>query len=129
MSEVVLDASALLAFLKDEPGGSAVRQVLPTSVMSAINLAEVATTFVHGGMPADEVELALRELPIRIVPLDEDQAYQASALRLLTADKGLSLGDRCCLALACSLALPALTCDRAWGGLPPDIGVEVQLVR
>lgn len=129
MSEVVLDASALLAFLKDEPGGSAVRQLMPTSVMSAINLAEVATTFIHGGMPADEVELALRELPIRIVPLHEDQAYQASALRSLTADKGLSLGDRCCLALARSLALPALTCDRAWGGLPPDIGVEVQLVR
>jgi PIN domain nuclease of toxin-antitoxin system len=129
MSEVVLDASALLAFLKDEPGGSAVRQLMPTSVMSAVNLAEVATTFIHGGMPADEVERALRELPIRIVPLDEDQAYQASALRPLTADKGLSLGDRCCLALARSLALPALTCDRAWGGLPPDIGVEVQLVR
>jgi PIN domain nuclease of toxin-antitoxin system len=129
MSEVVLDASALLAFLKDEPGGSAVRQLMPTSVMSAINLAEVATTFIHGGMPADEVELALRELPIRIVPLDEGQAYQASALRPLTADKGLSLGDRCCLALARSLALPAVTCDRAWGGLPPEIGVEVQLVR
>jgi ribonuclease VapC len=129
MSEVVLDASALLAFLKDEPGGSAVRQLLPTSVMSAINLAEVATTFIHGGMPADEAELALRELPVRIVPLDEGQAYQASALQPLTAVKGLSLGDRCCLALARSLGLPALTCDRAWGGLPPDIGVEVKLVR
>jgi hypothetical protein len=43
--------------------------------MSAINLAEVATTFIHGGMPADEVELALRALPIRIVPLGEEQAY------------------------------------------------------
>lgn len=76
MSEVVLDAAALLAFLKDESGGSAVWQVLPTSVMSAINLAEVATTFIHGGMPADEVQTALRELPIRIVPLDEDQAFK-----------------------------------------------------
>lgn len=129
MSEVVLDASALLAFLKGEAGGSAVRPLLPNSVMSAINLAEVATTFIHAGMPADEVELALRELPIRIVPLDEDQSYQASELSPLTADKGLSLGDRCCLALARSLALPALTCDRAWGGLPPAMGVEVKLVR
>lgn len=129
MSEVVLDASALLAFLKDEPGGSAVRQLLPTSAMSAINLAEVASTFIHGGMPADEVELALRELPIRIVPLNEDQAYEASALRRLTSNKGLSLGDRCCLALARSLALPAVTWDRAWEGLPPDVGVEVKLAR
>jgi PIN domain nuclease of toxin-antitoxin system len=44
MSEVVLDASALLAFLKDEPGGGAVRQLLPTPLMSAIELAEFATT-------------------------------------------------------------------------------------
>lgn len=94
MSKVALDASALLAFLKDEPGGSAVRHLMPTSAMSAINLLEVATTFIHGGMPADELELALRELPIRFVPPDEDQAYQASALRPLTADKRLSLGDR-----------------------------------
>lgn len=76
MSEAVLDTTALLAiFLKDEPGGGAVRQLLPTSVMSAFNLAEVATTFIHGGIPAYEVEMALRELPIRIVPLDEEQAY------------------------------------------------------
>lgn len=116
-------------FLKDDPGRSAVRQLIPTSVISAINPAEVATTLIHGGMPADEVEVALRELPIRIAPSDEDQAYHASALRPRTADKGLSLGDRCCLARAHCFGLPALTCDRAWGGLPPDIGVEVQLVR
>jgi PIN domain nuclease of toxin-antitoxin system len=129
MSEVVLDASALLAFLTDEPGASVVRPLLPNSVMSAINLAEVASTFKHAGMPTDEVELALRELPIGIVSLDEEQAYQASALRPFTAAKGLSLGDRCCIALARCLALPALTCDRARGGLPTAIGVEVKLVR
>jgi PIN domain nuclease of toxin-antitoxin system len=44
MSEFVLDASALLAFFKDEPGGGAVRQLAPTSLMSAIDLAEFATT-------------------------------------------------------------------------------------
>jgi PIN domain nuclease of toxin-antitoxin system len=96
--------------------------------MSAINLAEVATTFIHAGMPSEELEAALRELPIRTVPLYEQQAHQASALRPLTAGKGLSLGDRCCLALARFLALPALTYDRARGGLPPDIEVEVKLV-
>lgn len=80
-------------------------------------------------MPADEVELALRELPIRIEPLDEDQTYEAIALRPLTANKRLSFGDRRCLVLARCLALPALTCDRAWGWLPPEIGVDVKLVR
>jgi PIN domain nuclease of toxin-antitoxin system len=129
MSEVVLDASALIAFLKGEPGASSVRPLLPNSTMSAVNLAEVASTFIHGGMPAEEVEAALRELPIRIVSLDDDQAFQAAALRPFTADKGLSLGDRCCLALARSLSLPALTCDKAWAGLPSGVGVDVKLAR
>lgn len=52
-----------------------------------------------------------------------------SAFRPLIADKGLLLGYSYCLALACSPELPALTYDRAWGGLPPEIGVEVRLVR
>ena len=129
MSKVVLDASALIAFLKGEDGASSVKRLLPTSTMSAVNLAEVASTFIHGGMPAEEVEVALRELPIRIVSLDDDQAFQTAALRPFTADKGLALGDRCCLALARSLSLPALTCDKAWAGLAPDVGVDVKLAR
>ncbi len=76
MSEFVLHASALLAFLKDEPGGSAVRPRLSTSATFAINLAEVATTFICDGMLGDEAETASRDLPIRMVPLDENQATE-----------------------------------------------------
>ena len=38
---VVLDASALLAYLQDEPGDQAVEAVLAESVMSSGNWAEV----------------------------------------------------------------------------------------
>ena len=37
----VLDASAALAYLLYEPGGEKVKQALPHSIMSAINLCEV----------------------------------------------------------------------------------------
>lgn len=38
---VVLDASALLAYLQDEPGGERVRKVITHSIMSTVNWAEV----------------------------------------------------------------------------------------
>ncbi len=129
MSGVVLDASALLAFLKGEAGGTMVKRQLVGAHMSSVNLAEVASTFVHAGMPPDEVETGLRDLPLTIVPFDAALAYRASALRAVTAEKGLSLGDRCCLALAHSLGLPALTCDRTWADVAEVAGVKVKLAR
>ena len=38
---VVLDASALLAYLQDERGGERVRSVIPHAVMSTVNWTEV----------------------------------------------------------------------------------------
>ena len=129
MSGVVLDASALIAFLKGEAGGTKVKRQLAGAHMSAINLAEVASAFVHAGMPFREVEAALRDLPIVIVPLNAELAYRTGVLKAVTADEGLSLGDRCCLALAYALGLPALTCDRAWKDVAKAAEVEVKLVR
>ena len=126
---MVLDASALLAFLKGEAGGTMVKRQLAGAYMSSVNLAEMASTFVHAGMPPDEVEAGLCDLPLTIVPLDAELAYRASALRAVTADKGLSLGDRCCLALAHHLEMTALTCDRAWADVAEVAGVKVKLAR
>ena len=41
MSSVVLDASALIAFLRNEPGAETVRFALPKAAISAVNLSEV----------------------------------------------------------------------------------------
>ena len=106
-----------------------VKRHLAGAHMSSVNLAEVASTFVHVGMPPDEVEAGMCDLPLTIIPFDAALAYHASALRAVTADKGLSLGDRCCLALAHHLGLPALTCDRAWADVAEVAGVKVKLAR
>ena len=49
MTAVVLDASALLALLKDEPGGGEVADVIVGSRMSAVNHVEVVSRFIHAG--------------------------------------------------------------------------------
>lgn len=56
-----------------------------------------------------------------------DGALAAAALYPKTASKGLSLGDRSCLALAQRLGAPAVTAEHAWAELALDI--QVQLIR
>ena len=128
MSDTVLDASAVIAYLNNEPGQTAVAEVLQAgAVMSAVNVAEVAAWLADGGMPEDAVERTMNGIDLEVVPLDATAAIQAGLLRPLTRHAGLSLGDRACLALARQLGLPVLTADRNWQNV--GIGVEIRLIR
>ena len=129
MSEVVLDASALLALLNDEPGAAKVAEVLVDARMSSVNLAEVVSHFIHAGMPAAEVDAMLLPLPVEVVAADEGLAHIAGGLRSITASAGLSLGDRFCLALAKRDGLPALTADKQWRTIAEAAGTKVVQIR
>ena len=128
MSSCVLDASAILAFFKGEPGADRVRVALAEGVVvGAVNLAEAVTKLSESGEPETAIRGLVYGLDPEIVPFDEDLAYATGLLRPLTRHLGLSLGDRACLALAQRLGLPALTADRAWAAL--QIGVVIEVVR
>ncbi|MBO9378114.1 PIN domain-containing protein [Sphingomonas histidinilytica] len=129
MSEVVLDASALLALLKEEAGAAKVADAIATSRMTSVNYAEVVSHFIHAGMPADEVDAMLHPLPMAIVEADQALATIAGRLRAVTAEAGLSLGDRFCLALALRDGLPALTADKTWRTIADAAGVKVSVIR
>jgi len=70
---------------------------------------------------------ALRNLELAILPVDEALGVRAGELFALTKSKGLSLGDRICLALAEREGLTVLTTDRAWAEL--DLDIKVELIR
>jgi ribonuclease VapC len=125
--EAVIDASALLALLNDEPGADAVAEALPQGVISAVNLSEVIAKLCDAGMPEKAIHQALQPLGIEIVPFDEEQAYQAGLLRTSTQGLGISLGDRACLSLAKNLGIDALTADKAWTEL--SIGITIKVIR
>lgn len=124
---IVLDASALLAFLFREDGHERVAESADRGCLSAVNLSEVLGRFARDGHDPFEVLARIRETSIEIVPFDAEQAALAAALLPAVRSMGLSLGDRACLALAVSREIPALTADRSWKDL--DIGVEVRLIR
>ena len=129
MTAAVLDASALLALVLDEPGGEKVRTVLTDCAMTTVNLGEVVGHFARIGSPEAEIRLMLEPLPFLRVALDEELAFAAGLILPATRPAGLSFGDRACLALANRLNVPALTADRAWRGVARAIGLEIELIR
>lgn len=129
MTTAILDASALLALLKGEPGADIVAEVVTDAAMSVFNLAEIASHFYKLGMPPAQVDAMLRPLPIELVPADVEQAWDAASLRVPTATAGLSLGDRFCLALARRRTCPAYTADKAWASIAGAAGVKVIVIR
>lgn len=130
---MILDASALLAYLLNEPGGDAVRRALvPPGMISSVNLAEVLERLAaDGGGPARTLDELRRTgvvgTAIHIEPFLTEDAVDCAILRPLTRHAGLSLGDRACLALARRSKTPVLTTDTAWSRV--DVGVDVRQIR
>lgn len=127
VSEIILDASALLALINEEPGSDIVAAVVAKAAISAVNLAEVASKLTTAGMSDLDIEDVLEGYALDVVAFDDELAYASGRLYRLTQSAGLSLGDRACLALALWYRLPVLTTDRAWSKV--RIGVEVRQIR
>jgi PIN domain nuclease of toxin-antitoxin system len=127
MAEAVLDASAVLALLQGEAGGDAVAEVLPRSVISTVNLAEVIAKLIdHGVSPAD-AEAILDTLPFEIAPASPADGRRAGSLHAQTRGRGVSLGDRFCLGLGQATSLPVFTADQAWARL--GLALDIRLIR
>ena len=122
-----LDASALLALLFGEPGAEEVADAIAGgAAASAVNLSEVATVLVRHDKDPQQVLGPVRE-QVAIEPFTDVDALAAAALHPKTASKGLSLGDRSCLALAQRLGGAAVTAELAWTEL--ELGITIQLIR
>ena len=110
MTEVVLDASAVIALINKEPGADVVDAVL-----------------VDAGFEFDRARAIVRRIGLPVIAFDEPQGLDAGGLRATTRAAGLSLGDRACLCLAEQREAAALTADRRWATL--SVRPEVRLIR
>ena len=95
MSSWVLDASALLAFIKSEPGVERVAGALMAgAAMSAVNLSEVIAKLADEGAPGSAIRNSIETVGLDIAEFDANDALVAGLLRPATRAAGLSLGDR-----------------------------------
>jgi PIN domain nuclease of toxin-antitoxin system len=124
---VVLDASAVLALLRDEPGAAHVAELIPTATISAVNLAEVLIVLKRHGVPAADARHALDTLALDVLPADIATAHAAAGIAAANPRRGLSLGDCFCLATAHLTGRAAVTADRKWATL--KAGAKVEVVR
>lgn len=124
----VLDASAVLALIHDEPGADKVAAALPGSRIGTVNLAEVIGKLIDDDIETRAVRHLLHAAGVIVDPLTAFDAEVAGSLRALPGGRKLSLGDRCCLALTLRSDPPlVLTGDRAWAQL--DLPLRVVLMR
>lgn len=101
--------------------------MVPNSIISSVNLSEAVAKMQERGVPEKEIVETVADLRFQIVDFDATQAIRAGRLRTATRERGLSLGDRACLALAISEGAIAVTTDRSWADLV--LPVEILLVR
>jgi ribonuclease VapC len=127
VSKYVLDASAVLALLNQEPGMDRVEAVLADSCLGTVNYCEVLGKLIDAGLSEKEARESIELLNVEVIPFDTDMARLAAVLRPTTKKLGLSLGDRSCLALALARHNTAVTAERVWPKL--KIGVKIELIR
>lgn len=120
----VVDASAMLAFIFGEPGADKALDSFDGGAMSIVTVAEVLIRLARDGVdPAASLERVQR-CGLALEPPTLDDAVEAARL---SANSGLSLGDRLCIALASRLKTPVVTSDKLWDQL--KLPVPVELIR
>lgn len=111
---VVLDASAILAFLQGETGSQTVEDSMGDGpICGAANWSEVAQKVRGAGRDWELVRALLVSYDVRVEPVTADDAEWAA--RRWRRAEGLSLADRLCLALAERVDADVLTADATWG--------------
>jgi ribonuclease VapC len=124
----VLDASALLAWLREEPGADIVAERLAGSHVSAVNLSEVLQKSLASGADAEGLADDLLAVGLLVADFGAQHASIAAEFWASTRHLGLGVAARACLATAVVLEVPVLTADRAWAGIERE-GLFVELIR
>jgi len=128
MAAIVLDASAVIALVRNEPGADRVAAHLGDAVISAVNFQEVVKALLLRGFGIGVIREMLDTLRLDVRPHDAEAAYASAQLVEQTARYGRGLGDRTCMALGIALGCPVLTADREWCNITVD-GLVIELTR
>jgi ribonuclease VapC len=123
---IVVDSSALIALVRNEPGADRVAAALDRAVASAIILAESLSKLAGFGYDSDLARADLMAAGLDVAAFGPADIAAVVALHGLSKQR-VSLADRFCLALALDRNLPVLTGDRHWAAL--GLPLKIDLIR
>ena len=120
--KVILDASALLAWLQDEPGAALVEAAIPENAISSLNWSEALQKSLAHGVDISGLREDMTALGVTILAFDADAASPAA--RLWSSGGGACVGGsslscarssarRACLDRGSSLETGGARCDCA----------------
>ncbi len=112
----MVDASAVLAWLQDEPGSDDLESFLMEGVIGAANWSEVLQKARQHGIQPGAVARLLASFGLTVADVTAADGEQAASL--WEPRTPLSLADRLCLALALRLGEQVATTDGAWSRVP-----------
>lgn len=131
MNRIVLDSSAVLAMLLNEPGEERMESLLDALgrearfqvAISSVNWCEILTRMQREqvGMSSERLSTVLGG--VDFYPFGKADAEAAADYALV--NQALSFGDRACLSLAKSLFATAWTTERLWARCALDVPVEL----
>lgn len=132
MKPVIADTSAIIAYLKFEPGADIVRKNVPRIRLSTVNLAEAVAVLTRQGIAGDWIESRLLRVFSDHLAFESEQAYLCGVLEPITRPKGLSLGDRACITAGLLLGCPVLTAESTWAEVDwkaSGYSPQIELIR
>ncbi len=128
-NKIILDSSALLALIQEEPGAEIIKPLLKFSVMSTVNVTETLSILHRTNIPPEEGVVLVSDIITTIVPFDLEQSKSCADLHPLVKTKGLSLADRACIALGIKLQIPIYTADKIWLELKDILTTSIIVIR
>jgi PIN domain nuclease of toxin-antitoxin system len=131
VADYVIDASSVLAFAFNEQGSDIVEDFARHDrlMISSVNVAEILAKLDDKGWPKETIVGLFSVLCLDEIPFDAQHSALSAKLRTITRQLGLSLGDRCCLALALKTGAPILTADRSWTSIADALGLSITITR
>jgi PIN domain nuclease of toxin-antitoxin system len=130
---MVVDASALIAYLRHETGYKQVERLLLKGglLLSSVNRTEIKGKLVGMGVfTAKQIDEALANLEelLEVVPFDTKQSDVAAYYYARRNPYNLSLGDCACFALAETKGSNVVTAESAWSKLP-SLPFKITVIR
>lgn len=127
--KVILDTSALIALLKQEPGHERISGVIANSAISLVNLSEFIAVLARSGVSEDDIDEIITDLVPEVIPFFENISIKTGKLATITQEYGLSLGDRACIATGDYYKMAIYTTDKVWAKLDHITSTDIIVIR